>query len=313
MPRYFLYYAGLDSPQGIEQIGVAVSDDLRVWTRPRATPIIPLGSTGEGDALQTSNPCVLLEEGVFRMWYQGRGRDSKLNICYAESSDGVVWKANSEPVLRASKDNEGYRGGYQHPHVLFDRDSRRYRMWFTSQNGSSSTISYAESMDGLVWDKIIEGIVRPEAEWEGALLYYPFVTRSLSGYELWYTARGNGKIWSVGRATSHNGVLWIKDIENPILPKKTTSGIVRIIARYVKKAAPRLLKNAYGSASPFLLSIDGTDHLFTHDSGAGYRLSISHYVREKKENWVVVEHGVLESGKTDWDAYFQADPFILKL
>ncbi len=313
MSKYFLYYAGLNAADGIEQIGVAVSDDLRTWTRPHQKPIIPLGSAGEVDVLQTSNPCVLMRDGLFRMWYQGRGRDGRLNICYAESSDGLTWRARKGAVLAPPLQTSGYRAGYQQPHVLFDQELRIYRMWFTSQDGARSHISYAESSDGLTWGDVTEGVVRPEVEWEGQLLYYPFVTRSETGFELLYTARSKGKIWMLGHASSIDGITWNKDNDNPVLPKKTSPGLVRVLSRYVKGIAPRSLRSVYGSGSPFTIVIDGTEHLFTHDSGAGYRLSISHYTRGENGGWLPLEYGVLELGASDWDRYFQADPFIVQV
>ncbi len=306
-----MFYAGLNSPDGIEQIGLAVSDDLVSWTRTSDKPIIPVGSAGDADALQTSNPCVIHENGVFRMWYQGRGKDGRLSVCYAESVDCLSWTARTGAVLSAQEEVNGYRAGFQQPHVIFDSAENQYRMWFVKQNEASSSIWHATSIDGVLWN-ITGEVLAPSVLWEGSLLYYPFVRRTDGGYELWYTARTSGKRWSVGMASSTDGLVWERVPQNPILPISHKPFWFRRLAQYARINLFSFLRAAYGSGSPNIVSVHGTEYLFTHDSGAGYRLSVTQYERSGKV-WKPVAFGVLEKSHAAWDAYFQADPFILEV
>ncbi len=150
--QYRLYYAGYDRATGLEQIGLATSDDLHTWKRATQGPIIPVGSAGECDAVQTSNPCVVKIGSTYKMWYHGKAKDGRTAICYAESSDGIAWNVHTGPVLAAPVEEAGvYRAGFQQPHVLFDAKRGIYRMWYARQKKEQSTIGYAESSDGVAW------------------------------------------------------------------------------------------------------------------------------------------------------------------
>lgn len=310
MANHFLYYAGLDRANGIEQIGVATSSDGRVWKRPFQAPIIPLGSAGVADELQTSNPCVLYREGRYRMWYQGKSADGYLNICYAESEDGLAWTARSVPVLSPPPSASGPRAGYQQPHVLFDETRQRYRMWFTSEHAGRSWFAHAESQDGIAWDITAERLLEPTEPWEGDRLYYPFVRKTATGaWELWYTARTKGHNWTICKAESRDGKTWEKD-GAPVLPTHLPGKGYKFLAELLGWFPLGGFRAAYGSGSPFLYEEDGTRMLLTHDSGPRYRLSLARY-QYTDGNFHCLERGILKRGASAWDSYFQADPFLV--
>ncbi len=313
MAKYCLYYAGLDSPDSVEQIGLAISDDLRQWSQVQNSPVIPVGSAGAADAAQTSNPCVIKRDGRYRMWYQGKSVDGRTSVCYAESPDGIVWTADHEPVLSPDQAERGvYRAGFQHPHVVFDTARNVYRMWYVRQTEEKSVIGYAESSDGRHWLVVNGNVLTPEQQWEGSHVYYPFV-RALAddSYELWYTGRSPGRTWQTGRATSKDGLVWAKDRANPILPPTMRGRRVRRILDIILGSLRfTVVKSLNGVASPFFFAADGRELLLTHDAGIRGRLSISLYERSS-DAWHLKEHDVLASGARQWDAYFQADPFLL--
>jgi hypothetical protein len=81
-------------PEPVYQIKYADSADGLVWNRPNKT-CIPYSFEGEANA----RPCVIKENGRYRMWYCYRGsvdyRTDKIQsyrIGYAESADGLEWE-----------------------------------------------------------------------------------------------------------------------------------------------------------------------------------------------------------------------------
>lgn len=309
MSRYWLYYAGYDQATGLEQIGLAVSHDLKVWKRPSQHPIVPVGSAGDADVVQTSNPFVLKEGNLFRMWYQGKSTSGRLSICYAESHDGIAW--NFFPSLAFSHKEESsgeYREGYHHPHVLKDPQTGIYRMWFSFQRGGIATIACAESVDGKQWEVKNEKVLTPELPWEGSALYYPYVRKLASGtYELWYTGRAAGGSWITGRATSDDGESWKKDTTGRLLPRSLGAPTIRRILGWLRLGSRTL----NGVASPYLFDYQGITAMLTHDVGPRGRLSIGFYTSSNGTNWKHMKANVLQEGSSAWDSYFQADPFLL--
>ena len=67
------------------------------------------GPAGSWDARGADYPCVLYEDGLFRMWYScmpdaenyGENADHAF-VCYAESDDGVTWR---KPDLKITGQN----------------------------------------------------------------------------------------------------------------------------------------------------------------------------------------------------------------
>lgn len=66
---YRMWYAGVSST-GRGGIGYAVSSDGILWTKYAASPVIYPGPAA-WDVEELEGPCVLIDEGVYRMWYQG--------------------------------------------------------------------------------------------------------------------------------------------------------------------------------------------------------------------------------------------------
>jgi hypothetical protein len=74
------------------------------------------------------------------------------------------------------------------------RDADRYRMWF-SHRGRSYRIGYAESGDGIVWQRRDEeaGIdVSPDG-WDSEMIEYPCVVDAGSRRLMLYNGNGYGR------------------------------------------------------------------------------------------------------------------------
>lgn len=108
------------------------------------------------DPIMCSSPWVLTEGGLWRMWYvsnrawedgpEGRA-EYRVHIRYAESDDGITWRRAGRVCVDFADTKET---AISRPVVLRDDDC--YRMWF-SHRGDSYRLGYAESADGLEWER----------------------------------------------------------------------------------------------------------------------------------------------------------------
>ena len=180
----FLFFAGL----AIRETG---ADCAR---RVSEAPILGRSTI---DPFLTASPCVLIDNGVWRMWYvSGVGWRSAVDppqplyhIKYAESRDGIAWR-------RAGVVCIDFAGPAEHaiarPCVI--KEDGRYRMWFCSR-GRAYRIGYAESADGLVWERDdARGGLLPAAEgWDSEMVAYPFVVDHGGERLLFYNGNGYGR------------------------------------------------------------------------------------------------------------------------
>ncbi len=181
-------------------IGLAISEDGgATYTRLSPSPIL---ERNEIDPYLTASPCVLVEDGRWRMWYvSGTGWELKnerpqhrYHIKYAESRDGIAWKREGVVCIDYVSDDEY---AISRPCVLKDGDL--YRMWFASR-GRSYRICYAESNDGLTWTRKESGIDVSESGWDSEMIAYPFVFEREDTYYMLYNGNDYGKTgigWAV--------------------------------------------------------------------------------------------------------------------
>jgi hypothetical protein len=154
--RLYLYYTGWSLGMTVPFYlfaGLAISEDGGAsFVRASEAPLLDRTSA---DPYLTASPWVIVEGGLWRMWYvsgtrweQGpTGPRHFYNIRYAESKDGVRWE-------RAGRVSIDYATAEEHafsrPCVI--RDGDRYRMWY-SYRGAAYRLGYAESADGLLWER----------------------------------------------------------------------------------------------------------------------------------------------------------------
>ncbi|MEK7134464.1 MAG: hypothetical protein AAB819_01935 [Patescibacteria group bacterium] len=103
------------------------------------------------------------------------------------------------------------------PSVMKENDA--YKMWFMLIGKEKHGIGYATSSDGIWWSPYPENpvfAVGLSDEWDGEELGTAEVLKENDTYVMWY--RGNsGKLQQVGRATSKDGIRWMRDFINPVL------------------------------------------------------------------------------------------------
>jgi hypothetical protein len=176
-------------------IGLAVSEDGQTY---RKYSIAPILERSEVDPYLTASPWVLVENDVWRMWYVSgvkwtveRGRPTHYyHVRYAESLDGVRWRRSGIVCIDFISSAEH---AISRPCVLKDGDGR-YRMWY-SYRGEAYRIGYAESADGLTWERRDEdaGIHPSLVGWDSEMIEYPVVFDHAGKRYMLYNGNGFGK------------------------------------------------------------------------------------------------------------------------
>ena len=196
--KRYLYYMGWHLTVSVpwqNALGLAVEDEPSFrphrFRRHSRFPIIPLD---EADPYTISYPWVLQDGGKFRMWYGSNiawgpeKADMRHLIKYAESDDGIVWRRDGVVAIDFDSPAEY---AICKPCVIKDVD--RYRMWFSAR-GESYRIYYAESCDGIAWERKVEPDLEvSESGWDSEMVEYPCVFDHKGERYMLYSGNGFGK------------------------------------------------------------------------------------------------------------------------
>jgi len=197
---YRMWYAGHDGGQ--TRIGYATSGNGTDWQKHPANTVLAGGEPGAWDAAGVSSPAVLHDGRRYQMWYTGYdGGQSRIG--YATSTDGANWvKHPANPVLAGGAPGGWDAAGVSSPAVLYD--GRRYRMWYTGDDGDQTRIGYATSSDGFTWGKPMSSAVLQGGDdgWDAAGVSSPTVVQTDNTYQLWYTGYDDAQM-RIGYAYSH--------------------------------------------------------------------------------------------------------------
>ena len=192
---YIGWNPGVTAPLFYASIGLAASDDGgRTFERVSRAPI--MGRSDVDPCLVTS-PCVLRDGGRWRMWYvSGYAWDemdghlrSHYHVKYAESDDGVDWRRDGRVCI----DHLPGERNIARPWVLADEGG--YRMWYAAAGDAPYRLGYAESPDGLEWERrdALVGIGLSESGWDSHAMAYPWVERDGARHRLLYNGNDYGR------------------------------------------------------------------------------------------------------------------------
>jgi len=204
--KYF-YYLGWNVGHSVRYRvanGLAISDDNgKTFKRISEGPIMDRSLI---DPIAVSTQCVLIEDRVWKMWYMSYEKweivneitEPFYNIKYAESEDGINWERKGIVCIDFKSTEEG---GIARPFVL--KDDGVYKMWYSFRKGldyrtdksQSYRIGYAESSDGLKWERKDEevGIDRSEEGWDSEMMAYPYIIKIKDKLVMFYNGNGFGK------------------------------------------------------------------------------------------------------------------------
>jgi hypothetical protein len=198
--RLRLYYAGWQLGVRVRYslfLGLAVSPDggnsfqrhsrVPVLERSDAEPLMRTGAhvrPGEG--------------GRWRMWYAGGDRwvedGGKMvpsyPLRYLESPDGTSWGPTGTVCLDLGDEEIGFA----RPFVI--EDGGRLRMWYSIRRvGKGYRLGYAESEDGLDWDRRddLVGIDLSEHGWDSEMVGLACIQQTKHGTYLFYNGNNFGE------------------------------------------------------------------------------------------------------------------------
>jgi hypothetical protein len=182
-------------------IGLAVShDEGRTFERYSQGPIMDRSAR---EPFFATTPCVIKENGVWRMWYASstgwRQIDGKwepsYHVKYAESRDGIAWNPTGVSCIDAGEDFAVCR-----PCII--RSGRNYAMLYSyrlltqyrTDPARAYRLGYAESADGIHWERMDDriGIERSDEGWDAEMIEYCAVHREGDQTYLLYNGNGFG-------------------------------------------------------------------------------------------------------------------------
>jgi len=207
----------------------------RLWQRSAQPVFSAMTSAQTWCRVTLYNPTVVCVDGLYRMWYLGNSsatRTGDMDLGYAESADGLHWTPFPDnPILRTG--DTPVAQAWQTPHVLFDEEEDRFKMWFimSQRRGSADRpllqqlLGYATSPDGRRWQ------IHPEPLYPSGR--GPCVLKDGPGrYRMWMNSapaadddfRAMARF--IYRFTSPDGLHWSRDDEPAVVANETHRSIV---------------------------------------------------------------------------------------
>ncbi len=193
----YMYYQGWNLGVTVpfrNSIGLACRSGVERFRRYSPGPILDRSMF---EPHFTATPCVIFDGLKWRMWYlsctdwllEGDSVKHKYHIKYAESDDGVNWIRKGVVAIDYAAENEY---AISRPSVLYDGGV--WRMWY-SYRGSSYRIGYAESEDGIKWQRLDSqvGIDVSSSGWDSEMIEYPFVFEHNGKLYMLYNGNNYGK------------------------------------------------------------------------------------------------------------------------
>jgi len=178
------------------------------WERDTEGPVIELGSEGDFDDTHIFAPCVMCEEGEYRLWYSGsRGvvAERVFRLGLATSQDGRTFEKSPRNPVFDFGDGEH---SLLTPTLLRATDGKpirengRLRMWFSATaftKGPAHNLHETSSADGITWE------APSAAQLSG--LYAPSILKVGDEYQMWYTDV-SAEPWCFRHAASQDGKRW---------------------------------------------------------------------------------------------------------
>ncbi|MBR3094902.1 MAG: hypothetical protein IKH12_04865, partial [Clostridia bacterium] len=198
---YKMWYTG--QANGRSSIGYAESDDGLHFHRVQTEPVLVPETPWEN--LSVMNPCVLFENGRYRMWYSAGETFEPNVLCYAESCNGLHWeKSPLNPILTNAPQNIYEReriGGCQ---ILPHKELGYLLFYIGYRDIHTACICCACSRDGVTGFRRCRHnplILPTPGAWDADSCYKPSAVydEAENKWRIWYNGR-NGGVEYIGLA-----------------------------------------------------------------------------------------------------------------
>jgi predicted GH43/DUF377 family glycosyl hydrolase len=201
---------------GVGKIYIYVTwGNINIWYDYINNPILSsMGS--QYDLYGVAEPIVLKDGDKYLMWYLGVAGSARKYVFYAESFDGITWTLNqTTPVLYPGSPGS-WDSWAVHPGAVI-KDGGIFKMYYPAYSYQYAQwhIGLATSTDGIHWEKYPEPVLYGTSGWQFQI--GPSSIIKVDGtYYLYFYGR-NYPSYSIGVATSTDGIHWTKYTNNPIL------------------------------------------------------------------------------------------------
>ena len=189
-----MYYIGWNPGSTVRMHlfgGLAISnDDGETFTRWSEAPILERNKT---DPYLNTAPWVVKVKNGFRIYYVSGdiwiNKDlPRYNIKTGFSKDGKNWERSGEVCIDFKDEAEN---ALARPYVIFENNI--WKMWF-SYKGNNYRIGYAESNDGIKWDRNDEGsgIDVSHSGFDSEMIEYAAIVKHNEKYFMFYNGNNYG-------------------------------------------------------------------------------------------------------------------------
>ena len=186
------------------------------WIKYSGNPVLS-PTPGGWDANYVMSPRVLNVSSGYSMWYDG-GSAGVAAIGYANSTDGISWEKDPQPVLSPGPQGAWDSGQVALGSVLWN--GMAFDMWYGGSNTTTygtGEVGFATSKDGISWVKYLGNPVlgRTLFGLDQNYMTTPYVIKLQLYYYMWYTGRNttypqpNPTARILG-AMSYDGIHWTK-------------------------------------------------------------------------------------------------------
>ena len=205
--KKYLFYIGWNLGVTVpyrNSIGIAVSEDGGfTFRRVFDGPIVDRSAL---EPYFCASPFVIIDDDEkWKLWYASstgwitihEKPEPLYQIKYAESGDGLNWTRTNTSCIKPKFDLEADA----RPCVV--KQNGKYRMWYCyrgstnyrTDKSQSYRLGYAESGDGLIWDRKDEdvGIDRSAEGWDSQMMEYPYVYEHQGHKYMLYNGNGFGE------------------------------------------------------------------------------------------------------------------------
>src|SRR5690554_2456012 len=199
---------------------ILVNWESNNWVDFMGNPILQ-STSGPYDNTNISQPFIIRDGNLLKMWYMGDIGTAKTFILYAESFDGINWNHPlSTPVLYPGEEGSWDSWAVHSGPVI--KENGVYKMYYSgfSDLWGHWNIGLATSTDGINWIKHPEPIL--VGNMEEFQLGANSIIKKNGVYYLYYTAGYFQQTWWINLATSTDGINFTRYEGNPLLTTSYT-------------------------------------------------------------------------------------------
>jgi sucrose-6-phosphate hydrolase SacC (GH32 family) len=224
-------------PSGQGEDGVKFEASMVSFTPYKSNPVFQGTGTETWDRHIRERGFILVEDGIFKMWYSGYAEDSEpKSLGYATSEDGINWSRYSDGPIFNEKWTED---------MFIIKDGEMYYMY---AEGPHDIAHLLTSADGVSWQEQGDLVIRNTS---GEPIPPPYGTPAVwieDGKWYLFYERNDLGIWL---ATSEDKINWTNIQDEPVIemgPEPYDEGAVA--ANQVLKYDGKYYLYYHGSSNP---------------------------------------------------------------